>query len=337
MRCQDRWRLRLARVICGVAFGGAAVTAVAQNPSAGSGQGFPSKPLQFLVSFPPGSGTDLAARLVGDKLRERTGQSVVIVNRSGAGAVLGALYVSKATPDGYTIAIAASTELAVAPNTRLNLGYDPRRDLSLRTVLAEIPQCIVAGAGFSGRTVADVVALAKKQPPKLSFASYGAGTLAHLGIALLTHGAGIDVLHVPYKGGPSAHPDVVNGRVQVLWDSVAGTRPLVNAGKLRMLAVTGASRLTDVPDVPTVAESGFKGFDVSGWVAAAVPAGTPKSVAEFLSSELSQIVKLPDVRTRLANGGLVSNGSTAAEANARLNAYLDKFALAVKISGYQPD
>ena len=300
-------------------------------------QNFPTKPIQFLVSFPAGSGTDLAARVVGDKLRERTGQSVVIVNRPGAGATLGALYVAKANPDGYTIAIAASTELAVAPNTRLNLGYDPRKELSLRTLLAEIPQCIVAGAGFSGRSVADLLMLAKKQPGKVSFASYGAGTLAHLGIALLTNSAGIDVLHVPYKGGPAAHPDVVNGRVQVLWDSVAGTRPLVNSGKLKMLAVTGAVRLADTPDVPTVAESGFKGFDVAGWVAAAVPTGTPKQIAEFLSADLSQIVKQPDVRNRLSTAGLVANGSSAAEAALRLNSYLEKFALAVKISGYQPD
>ena len=300
-------------------------------------QNFLTKPIQFLVSFPAGSGTDLAARVVGDKLRERTGQSVVIVNRPGAGATLGALYVAKANPDGYTIAIAASTELAVAPNTRLNLGYDPRKELSLRTLLAEIPQCIVAGAGFSGRSVADLLMLAKKQPGKVSFASYGAGTLAHLGIALLTNSAGIDVLHVPYKGGPAAHPDVVNGRVQVLWDSVAGTRPLVNSGKLKMLAVTGAVRLADTPDVPTVAESGFKGFDVAGWVAAAVPTGTPKQIAEFLSAELSQIVKQPDVRNRLSTAGLVANGSSAAEAALRLNSYLEKFALAVKISGYQPD
>ena len=300
-------------------------------------QNFPTKPIQFLVSFPAGSGTDLAARVVGDKLRERTGQSVVIVNRPGAGATLGALYVAKANPDGYTIAIAASTELAVAPNTRLNLGYDPRKELSLRTLLAEIPQCIVAGAGFSGRSVADLLMLAKKQPGKVSFASYGAGTLAHLGIALLTNSAGIDVLHVPYKGGPAAHPDVVNGRVQVLWDSVAGTRPLVNSGKLKMLAVTGAVRLADTPDVPTVAESGFKGFDVAGWVAAAVATGTPKQIAEFLSADLSQIVKQPDVRNRLSTAGLVANGSSAAEAALRLNSYLEKFALAVKISGYQPD
>lgn len=327
----------VALTSCGIALCGVAATAAAQPTSTGSGQAFPTKPIQFLVSFPPGSGTDLAARLVGDKFRERSGQSVVIVNRSGAGAVLGAAYVAKANPDGYSIAIAASTELAVAPNTRLNLGYDTRKDFSIRTLLAEIPQCIVAGAGFSGRTVADVIALAKKQPPKLSFASYGAGTLAHLGIALLTNSAGVDVLHVPYKGGPSAHPDVVNGRVQVLWDSVAGTRPLVNSGKLRMLAVTGAARLTDIPDVPTVAESGFKGYDVSGWVAAAVPTGTPKPIADYLTAELSQIVKLPDVRGRLATVGLVSIGSSAAEATARVNAYLDKFALAVKISGYQPD
>ena len=300
-------------------------------------QNFLTKPIQFLVSFPAGSGTDLAARVVGDKLRERTGQSVVIVNRPGAGATLGALYVAKANPDGYTIAIAASTELAVAPNTRLNLGYAPRNELSLRTLLAEIPQCIVAGAGFSGRSVADLLMLAKKQPGKVSFASYGAGTLAHLGIALLTNSAGIDVLHVPYKGGPAAHPDVVNGRVQVLWDSVAGTRPLVNSGKLKMLAVTGAVRLADTPDVPTVAESGFKGFDVAGWVAAAVPTGTPKQIAEFLSADLSQIVKQPDVRNRLSTAGLVANGSSAAEAALRLNSYLEKFALAVKISGYQPD
>ncbi len=311
--------------------------AYAQTPAARSVAGFPSKPIQFLVSFPPGSGTDLAARLVGEKLRERTGQPVVVVNRSGAGAVLGATYVAKANPDGYTVAIAASTELTVAPNTRLNLGYDPRKDLSLLSVLAEIPQCIVAGAGFSERTLPDVIAFAKKNPTKLSFGSYGAGTLAHLGIALLTNSAGIEVLHVPYKGGPAAHPDVVNGRVHVMWDSVAGTRPLVNAGKLRMLAVTGATRLADVPDVPTVAESGFRGFDVTGWVAAAVPTGTPKPIGEFLSSELNQIVKIPELRSRLAGGGLVAVGSTTAEASARVNAYLDKFARAVKISGYQPD
>ncbi len=190
MMAFDRRWVRFTLAISGaVSYGAFCDASVAQQ--------FPSKPIQFLVSFPAGSGTDIAARVVGDKLRERTGQSVVIVNRPGAGATLGAAYVSKANPDGCSIAIAASTELAVAPNTRLNLGYDPRKELSLRTILAEIPQCIVAGAGFSGRTVADLVALAKKQPGKVSFASYGAGTLAHLGIALLTNGAGIDVLHVP--------------------------------------------------------------------------------------------------------------------------------------------
>mgnify|MGYP002628880421 CR=1 FL=1 len=177
----------------------------AQTLAARSVAGFPTKPIQFLVSFPPGSGTDLAARLVGEKLGERSGQPVVLVNRSGAGAVLGAIYVSKANPDGYTVAIAASTERPVAPKTRLNLGYDPRKDLSLFSVLTEIPQCIVAGKGFSGRSLADVISFAKKQPIKVSFGSYGAGTLAHLGIALLTNSAGIEVLHVPYKGGPAAH------------------------------------------------------------------------------------------------------------------------------------
>ena len=319
---------RLALFLAATAFGAS---------SAAFGQAFPSKQIQVVLSFPPGSATDLATRIVAEKLRERLGQPVVVENRAGAGAVLGETYIAKAPADGHFIAIGSSTSLAVAPNTRLKLEYDVRRDFAPLSLLCEVPQWIVATPTLPVSNLSELAALVKSQPGKFSYASYGQGTLSHLGMELWMSMAGVQMLHVPYKGGPQAHPDVISGRVPVLWDSVSSALSAVRSGKLKALAITGAERLAEVPDVPTVAESGFPGYEITGFLVALVPVATPKPVIERLSAELAQIVKMSDVRARMSAGGLLPKGSSAEEARARIHSYIEKFALAVKISGYQPE
>ena len=300
-------------------------------------QPYPARPIQIYVSFPAGSGIDFTARVVADKLRERLGQPVLVENRLGAGAVLGATHVARAAPDGYSIAVAGTTELAVAISTRRNLGYDPRRDFASLAMLVDVPQWIVTGTQIEARTLADLVSAARRQPGRLTFASYGQGTLSHLGQELFKAAAAIELLHVPYKTGPQAHADLIGGRVTVLWDSVAAALPYVRAGKLRALAVTAAARLPHMPDTPTVAESGYPGFEVSGWAAAVAPAATPGDIVQRLGWELRSIVSLPEVRARLAAAGLEAQGASAAATRERIHAYVGKFAEAVRISGFQPD
>ena len=302
-----------------------------------SAQPYPAKPIQLYVSFPAGSGIDFTARIVAEKLRERLGQPVIVENRLGAGAVLGATHVARAAPDGYSIAVAGTTELAVAISTRRNLGYDPERDFAPLAMLVDVPQWIVAGTQIEARTLMELVSVARRQPGRLTFASYGQGTLSHLGQELFKAAAAIELLHVPYKTGPQAHADLIGGRVTVLWDSVAAALPHVRAGKLRALAVTAAARLTQTPDTPTVAESGYPGFEVSGWAAAVAPAATPKDITQRLGVELRFIVSLPEVRTRLAAAGLEAQGASPEATRARIHAYVGKFAEAVRISGFQPD
>lgn len=302
-----------------------------------SAQPYPARPIQIYVSFPPGSGIDFTARVVGEKLRERLGQPVLIENRLGAGAVLGATHVARATPDGYTIAVAGTTELAVAISTKRNLGYDPRRDFVPLTMLVDVPQWIVTGAQFEARTLSDLVSAARRAPGRLTFASYGQGSLSHLGQELFKSAAAIEFLHVPYKIGPQAHADLIGRRVTVLWDSVAAALPHVRAGRLRPLAIAAATRLPDIPDTPTVAESGYPGFEVSGWAAAVAPAATPREIVERLGAELRAIMTTAEVRTRLAAAGLYAQGASADTTRERIHAYIGKFADAVRISGFQPE
>ena len=314
---------------------GAAACALAF--AAPAAQPYPARPIQIYVSFPPGSGIDFTARIVAEKLRERLGQPVLVENRLGAGAVLGATHVARAAPDGYSIAIAGTTELAVAVSTRRNLGYDPRRDFAPLAMLVDVPQWIVAGAQLEARTLAELVSAARRQPGRLTFASYGQGTLSHLGQELFKAAAAIDLLHVPYKSGPQAHADLIGGRVAILWDSVAAALPHVRANKLRGLAVTAAARLPYLPDTPTVAELGYAGFEVSGWAAAVAPAATPRGIMQPLGAELRSIVSLPEVRDRLTAAGLDARGASPEATRHRIHAYIRKFAEAVRISGFQPD
>jgi tripartite-type tricarboxylate transporter receptor subunit TctC len=300
-------------------------------------QPYPARPIQIYVSFPPGSGIDFTARVVAEKLRERLGQPVLVENRLGAGAVLGAAHIARAVPDGYSIAVAGTTELAVAVSTRRNLGYDPRRDFAPLAMLVDVPQWIVAGAQIEARTLAELVSAARRQPGRLTFASYGQGTLSHLGQELFKAAAAIDLLHVPYRIGPQAHADLIGGRVTVLWDSVAAALPHVRAAKLKALAVTTAARLPYFANTPTVAETGYPGFEVSGWAAAVAPAATPADIAQRLGSELRAIMSLPEIRARLMAAGLDAHGASADATRERIHAYIEKFAEAVRISGFQPD
>ncbi|MCC6532259.1 MAG: tripartite tricarboxylate transporter substrate binding protein [Burkholderiales bacterium] len=287
---------RFRRVVSGCVLAAAAISthsAQAQAPEA-----FPSKPLRLVVPFPPGGGTDILARIVGQQMTEAMGQPAVVDNRGGAGGMIGTEYAMKAAPDGHTILIAV-TAYAINPTLYRKVNYDPLRDFIPVTLGISFPYLFVVHPSLPVASVKDLIALAKKQPGKITFASSGTGMSNHLAGELFKDMAGIDILHVPYKGGGPAMNDILGGQVSMIFGTVLQTLPQVRAGKLRALAVSSAARASFVPELPTVAEAGLPEFQATGWYAFMVPAGTPAPVVGKLNRELTRILELPAVKQKL--------------------------------------
>ena len=226
---------------------------------------YPSKPLRMVITFPAGGPTDVVVRLISQRLTDQWGYPVIIDNRGGAGGIVGTEIVARATPDGYTFLVGTAGGMTINPALRSDLSYDPFRDFSPVGMLVVNPQILVAHPTLAAKNIRELVALAKQKPGQLNFASAGTGTATHLGLELLKLTAGIDVVHVPYKGGAPAVTDLIGGQVQLLWVSIPSVLPHVKAGRLRALAVSTAKRTTSAPDVPTVTESGYPGFEYSNW------------------------------------------------------------------------
>jgi tripartite-type tricarboxylate transporter receptor subunit TctC len=290
---------------------------------------YPSKPVRFIVAFPPGNATDILARLFADKLSQTMKQSVFVENKPGAAGIIGTEFVAKAPPDGYTVLIGQSGALAVNPYL-YKLSFDPQKDLAPVTLLITGHTVLVVGENAPYKSVKELIATARKQPGKLTYASYGAGHIAHLMGEMFKSAAGVDILHVPYKSGPI--PDVIAGRVDMMFDSTAVVVPHIKSGKLRPLAVMGAKRSTGMPEVPSVAEE-LPGFDAIGWVGVMVPAGTPKDIIEKLNKEFVTALAAPDMRQRIQGMLFETGGGRPEEFGAFIKAQSERWGKVIREAG----
>ena len=300
-------------------------------------QPYPTKPIRFIVPFAPGGSTDTLARTVGQKLSDALGQQVVIDNRSGGNGNIGMEIVARAAPDGHTIVLGYIANLGIGPSVFAKLPFDPVKDYAPITQLAASPNIFVAHPSVPAKSFKEFIAYAKANPNKINFASAAVASLGHLAGELLNASAGIQMQHVPYKGSGQAVIDLLAGQVQVMFSGMSSVMPHLKAGKLRPLAVTGAQRSPAVPEVPTIAESGFPGFEATAWYGVLAPAGTPKPVVIRLHDEIVRVLKMPDVKERLENVGFELVGGTPEAFGAYIKTEIQKWAKVVKASGIKAE
>jgi len=297
---------------------------------------YPTKAVRFILPFPPGGGTDTLARILGGKLAEGLGQQVVLDNRPGAGANIGAEIAAKSPPDGYTLLM---SNVAHAINATLysKLNYNFLRDFAPVSLLASTPNIVVVHPSIPARSVKELVALAKARPNQLDFASSGSGSSAHLAGVLFQQLAGVQMNHIPYKGGGPAVVALVGGQVAIGFATTPSVIGHIKAGKLRGLAVTGPKRSPSTPELPTVSEAGVKGYEVTGWYGMLVPTGTPKEVIARLHAESNKVIRLPDVKERIEAAGFETLGTSPEEFGAFMKSEVEKWAKVVKASGARAD
>ena len=295
-------------------------------------QAYPSKPLRMVVPFPPGGSADILGRSVGQKLGERLGQPVVIDNRPGAGASIGAKAVAEAPADGYTLLLGTVSSHAMSPATN-TVGYDPVKDFTPIAEIASIPFVVLVHPGVPVKNIAELVALAKSKPGQVTYASAGSGTSNHLAGELLGMAAGIKMLHVPYKGSAPALNDLLGGQVNAMFDLQLTAMPQIKSGKVRALAMTGAKRSALLPELPTVREAGVPGYEVTAWFGFFGPAGVPKPIVDRLNAELNAIMKLPDIRAKFAELGVETESGSAEEFAGFVRGEAGKWAAVIKAAG----
>lgn len=298
---------------------------------------YPSKPIRFIVPFPAGGGTDIIARHVANKMNDVPGWRTVVDNVAGAGGNIGLGVAAKAAPDGLTLVLGQTSNLAIAPSLYGKIPYDPVKDFAPVTLVTSVPVTFMVAADSPYKTLADLVKAAKAKPGELTFATSGNGTVAHLATEMFKRTAGIDMLHVPYKGAAAAFPDLIGGRVHVFVSSLETGIPQIKSKTVRALAVASMSRTTSVPDVPTFHESGYKNFEALTWFGVLVPAGTPDAIVTRLSAEITKILKMADVQEKFAttSGGEIKTGPK--EFSGLLKSELVKWAKVVKESGAKLD
>ena len=267
--------------------------------SAACAQSYPNRPVRWVVPFPPGGSADIMGRMIGQDLSKALGQQVVIENRAGASAIVGAEYVAKAAPDGYTVLQANVSQMTIHPSLYAKLPYDPVRDFAPVTVLGIVSSVVVTTPALPVRTIGDLIALARKRPGQLNFTSSGAGASTHLTGELLKQRAGISMTHINYKGSGPALTDVMAGFVEIMFENLPSALPFIQSGKLKVLAVTGKERSPVLPAVPTLAESGFPGFDMVSWQALVAPAATPKPVIDRLHADLVRVLTSAQMKEKL--------------------------------------
>lgn len=300
-------------------------------------QAFPSKPMKIIVPFPPGAATDTLARAVAQKLSEAYGQPVVVENKSGATGTIGSTQVMMSPPDGYTLLMATTSTHGIAPNLYKKAPYDPVRDFEPVSLVAWTPNVLAVNPSVKADSVKELIALARAEPGKITFASSGSGSSIHLAGELFKSMAGVDMLHVPYKGAAPALTDLIGGQVSIMFDTVAQSLPQIKAGKLKALAVTTRQRSSALPDVPTVSEAGLPGYEMAGWIGLLAPRGTPRDVIDKLAAEVARIVKLPDVRERMATLGVELAGSPPQEFGSVISTELPKYAKLMRDAGMQKE
>ena len=296
---------------------------------------YPSRPIRVIVPFAPGGGLDITTRMIAQKLTEQWGQNIVVDTRPGAATIVGTEIASKAPADGYTL-LMITTTFAINPGLRSKLPYDPLKDFTPVTQLNSQPNVIVVAPSFAGKTVKDLIALAKAKPGELTFASPGAGSAPHLSAEMFQRAAGISMIHVPYKGIPPAVTDVLGGRVTMLFTTTISAAPHIKAGKLRAVAITSAKRQASMPDVPTVGETipGYRAEAFQGMVA---PAGVPQAIVNKVSADVVRIVRLPEVTQRFQLDGAEAVGSTPQEFAAFLKSEMQKWSTVIRDAGIKPE
>ncbi|MGO4280671.1 tripartite tricarboxylate transporter substrate binding protein [Cupriavidus sp. RAF20_2] len=298
---------------------------------------YPDHPIRWIVPFPAGGAMDNIARTLGEDMSRTLGQAVVVENRPGAGGNIGAELVARAPADGYTLLIVANG-MAVNPALYGKLGYDPVKDFAPVSLLAVVPNVLVANkAKTPAKTVAEVIASAKARPGKYTYASAGNGTSIHLAGELFTSMAQVDLLHIPYKGSGPAMTDLLGGQVDYMFDSITSAKPQIDSGKLTPIAVTTAKRSSALPNVPTLAEAGLPGYELSPWFAAFVPAKTPQPVIDALNKAMLEALKKPAVQQRLAGIGAEPIGSTPAALRDHLAKETTKWGALIKERGIRAD
>jgi len=305
------------------------LTAMASSTFAQAATNYPARPIKIVVPFAPGGTTDMLARLVGQRLTQSWGQPVVIENKPGAGATLGADIVAKSAPDGYTLLMGAAHH-TIAQQVYAKIPYHFDRDFAPITMVAMVPNMVVVNSEVPAKNIAEFIALAKTQPGKLNYGSAGAGTAHHLIGEMFKLRAGVDLVHVPYKGSSPAVADLLSGQVQLMFDTVTSGLPQVKAGKLRALAVTTAKRSSVMPDVPSLSETALPGFDVGTWFGLLAPAATPPAIVQKLNAEIVKIIQQPDVRKQMLEAGSEPMGNTSQQMAAQIKAELEAFEAVVK-------
>ncbi len=300
-------------------------------------QGWPARPLRMILTAPPGSSIDVLGRLIAEKLRERLGQAVIADNRPQAGGTVGTDAIAKADHDGYTFGLSFTGPLATAPYLYTRLPYDPARDLAPIVLVGTAPNLLAVNAALPVASFTEFVQYVRARPGQLNYASIGNGSTSHLAMELLKAQAHLYLVHIPYNGAPPAVQAVAAGEVQAIMSNPTSLLPLVNARRIRPLAVTSATRWAPMKELPTIAESGFPGFEAIAWNGFVAPAGTPRDVIERLNREINAILQTPDVRTRIEVAGWDSAGGSSEQFTTYLRAERERWAPVIRRSGAKLD
>jgi tripartite-type tricarboxylate transporter receptor subunit TctC len=298
---------------------------------------YPAKPIRIIAQFTPGSSTDILARIVAVKLSQDWNQQVVVDNRPGAGGVVGTEMGAKANPDGYTLTMAVSAAFGINPSLYAKLPYDVVKDFAPISTLGLTPQTLVVSPSTAYKTVKEFVAAAKDKPGQINYASLGTGSTSHLTMEMFRSAADIKLNHVPFKGSAEAHTQLIGGQIPAMFDAIPATLPQIKAGRLRGLGIATLKRSQFLPDLPTIAEAGYAGFEAVGWIGIAAPAKTPTAILDKLNAEMVKIIHEPDVQERLATLAFTPVGDTRAQFAAFMKSEIAKWGKAVKESGAKAD
>jgi tripartite-type tricarboxylate transporter receptor subunit TctC len=315
----------------------ACLLAVALSPTAQAQTPYPSRPIQIIVPFPAGGGSDVVARLIAAHVATRLGQPIVVENIAGASSMIGASKVARAAPDGYTLLMATNTTLSTNPSLQPKMPYDAARDFVPISQVIRTPLVLITNPNFEAKDVAALVAAAKREPGKLAYASFGNGTTGHIGGELFKRATGTDMVHIPYKGSAPAIQDLISGQVPILFDTAATALAAVKSGRARGLAVMQPTRSGLAPDIPSIGELGFSGVDITVWFGLLAPTGTPDAIVQRLSDEVQSAVKDPEVARRLVAVNVEPVGSTSAAFGAFLKLDREQMARVIREARIRAD
>jgi|KBSMisStaDraftv2_1062788.scaffolds.fasta_scaffold123117_2 tripartite-type tricarboxylate transporter receptor subunit TctC len=319
------------------AFALAVAATLAAAASEASAQAYPNRPVRILVPFPAGAGVDIVARMLGLPLTDLWGQATVVDNRPGAGGTIACELAAKAAPDGYTLLLGNISTFAMAPSLYKKVNYDPVQSFAPITLVNTSANVLVAHPSVPAATTQALIALAKAKPGQINYASAGSGTSPHLAAELFKSMAGVDLVHVPYKGSPQALTDLLGGQTQIMFASLVSALPHIRQARLRALGVTSLKRAAALPDLPAINEAGLRGYDVSVWMGIVAPAGTPPAIIAQLNRQIAALLQSPDIRERLAVQGLEAASNSPAEFRTYIASEVRKWAVVIKQAGVVAD